>query len=229
MSENMCLDAALAELSEAGVNARVEHGGKHIHIIWQHDGSPRKHVVASTPSDRRAHLNERTAIRRVLKEDGLIEGEPGPASLPRLFLRDGKACVSSLEVAAHFSKPHKDVLRSIDRMSEQAGAEFAERNFAPSEYVDNSGRTLRSIDMTRDGFTLVVMSFTGPRATKWKVLYIDAFNQMEAQLSSVAARMDALEADQGALLELLATAKPKRKFVRPSFYRRQGRSPWRHA
>lgn len=33
--------------------------------------------------------------------------------------------------------------------------------------------------MTRDGFTLLVMGFTGQKALEWKLQYINAFNRME--------------------------------------------------
>nr|WP_281803491.1 Rha family transcriptional regulator [Methylocystis echinoides] len=36
--------------------------------------------------------------------------------------------------------------------------------------------------MTRDGFTLLAMGFTGEAALRWKLKYIDAFNRMEAEL-----------------------------------------------
>ena len=38
--------------------------------------------------------------------------------------------------------------------------------------------------MDRDGFTLLVMGFTGKEALNWKVKYIQAFNQMEEQLKA---------------------------------------------
>ena len=38
--------------------------------------------------------------------------------------------------------------------------------------------------MDRDGFSLLVMGFTGKKALEWKLKYIDAFNQMEETLKS---------------------------------------------
>lgn len=37
-------------------------------------------------------------------------------------------------------------------------------------------------EITRDGFTLLAMGFTGKQALQWKLRYIEAFNAMEAQL-----------------------------------------------
>ena len=42
----------------------------------------------------------------------------------------------------------------------------------------------------RDGFTLLAMGFTGPKALKWKLKYIAAFNAMEAALFGNKASLD---------------------------------------
>ena len=51
-----------------------------------------------------------------------------------------------------------------------------------SDFTDSTGRTLPAYRITRDGFTLLAMGFTGKEAQRWKVAYIDAFNRMEAEL-----------------------------------------------
>ena len=38
--------------------------------------------------------------------------------------------------------------------------------------------------LTRDGFSLLVMGFTGARALEWKLKYIEAFNQMEQAIKN---------------------------------------------
>ena len=40
----------------------------------------------------------------------------------------------------------------------------------------------RGFRMTRDGFSMLVMGFTGAKAVKWREAYIDAFNRMEQAL-----------------------------------------------
>ena len=37
--------------------------------------------------------------------------------------------------------------------------------------------------INRDGFTFLVMGFTGKRATEWKWKFIEAFNQMESYIN----------------------------------------------
>lgn len=83
-------------------------------------------------------------------------------------------------IAEKFGKQHKDVLRAIKNM--ECSADFTERNFAPSEYVDSTGRSLPQMLMTRDGFSFLVMGFTGREAAQWKEKFIAAFNAMEARL-----------------------------------------------
>ncbi|MDQ7262277.1 phage regulatory protein/antirepressor Ant [Paracoccus sp. PS-1] len=94
--------------------------------------------------------------------------------------RNGVLMASSREVARNFGKQHKDVLRAIRNL--ECSPEFNERNFAPVEYLDAKGEARTEYGMTRDGFTFLVMGFTGKEAAAWKEKYIAAFNAMEARL-----------------------------------------------
>lgn len=104
--------------------------------------------------------------------------------------------VSSRDVADTFEKEHKEVIRSIEGQKdadgktkhlglieqiEQGGELPFEKYFIPSEYKSN-GRSYREYLMTRDGFTLLVMGFSGEKAMKFKLAYIKQFNQMEKLL-----------------------------------------------
>jgi len=93
-----------------------------------------------------------------------------------------KAITTSLKVAKAFGKTHKSVLRAIDNIMGECDDSFTRRNFALSDYQDSTGRTLPMRTMTRAGFTLIAMGFTGKAATAWKIRYIDAFDKMEAAL-----------------------------------------------
>jgi Rha family phage regulatory protein len=203
---NECLDTAVAELNAVGIEPTVEHGGKHILVKWVHNGHARLHTVPKTPSDWRTPLNNRSDLRAILREDGLIGGEVAAIERPSLTVRAGLARVSSLDVARHFARAHKDVLRSIDRTISETGPEFGWRNFAPSSYLTEQSKEFRCYDMTRDGFAMLVMGFTGAEAMRWKLLYIDAFNVMEAELATARAplerRLEAVEGELKALTDL---------------------------
>lgn len=100
---------------------------------------------------------------------------------PEIAIVDGQAVTSSLAVANFFSKRHDDVLKKIRTL--ECSASFTARNFSVSDYTDCTGRKLPCYQITRDGFAFLAMGFTGKRASQLKEAYINAFNQMEKQLS----------------------------------------------
>lgn len=99
-----------------------------------------------------------------------------------LVVMDSKVVVSSRTVAEVFEKEHKNVLRDIQTLG--ADEDFIKLNFEPSTYCDRTGRTLPEFLITRDGFTLLAMGFTGVKAMKFKIAYIEAFNKMEEKLKN---------------------------------------------
>lgn len=117
--------------------------------------------------------------------------KPG-ALKPRLLMVDGEPMTTSLAVAEHFGKLHKNVLRDIANL--ECSEEFHRLNFElvkeTMTYVDSSGnqacmQTDRTghYRMTRDGFVFLAMGFTGAKAAAWKEAYITAFNRMEHELA----------------------------------------------
>lgn len=108
---------------------------------------------------------------------------------PELCIIAGKVVTSSLAVASYFGKQHKNVIQKIASL--ECSAEFTELSFQLSEYIDASGRKLPCYQITRDGFAFLAMGFTGKRAAQFKEAYINAFNQMEKQLSKPSVLSDA--------------------------------------
>ncbi|ELP4048528.1 Rha family transcriptional regulator [Escherichia coli] len=113
-------------------------------------------------------------------------------SQPEIAIVDGQAVTSSLAVADFFSKRHDDVLKKIRILD--CSPEFCARNFAETSILvrqPNGGtRKLPCYQITRDGFAFLAMGFTGKRAAQFKEAYINAFNQMEKQLSKPAVPSD---------------------------------------
>jgi len=99
-----------------------------------------------------------------------------------VVIEDGRAITTSLKVADYFGKRHADVLRGIENIVNEIPTDFTQRNFALSDYTDPTGRCLPMYLLTRDGFVLVAMGYTGAKAMQFKVAYITAFNKMEAIL-----------------------------------------------
>ena len=117
--------------------------------------------------------------------DSMIQGNP--QALVTSY--NGVLVADSLEVADRFGKRHADVLRTIDGLITEVATQNCVTNaepesyFIPSEY-QNRGKSYKKYLLTRDGFSLLVMGFTGPVALHWKLLYIEAFNKMEQALRS---------------------------------------------
>lgn len=109
-----------------------------------------------------------------------------------LFAKGEKVLVSSRVIAECFDKKHNSVLKAIDGENRNGlhidglidGIIQSSGNplgyFVESKYKDAKGKMRREYCLTRDGFSLLVMGFTGQKALAWKLKYIEAFNQMEA-------------------------------------------------
>lgn len=94
-----------------------------------------------------------------------------------VFSRDNLVMTNSLIISKVFEKNHADVLRAIDNL--QCSKDFRASNFAVSSYKSLQNKEMPMYEMTRDGFSILVMGFTGEKAMIWKEKYIAAFNQME--------------------------------------------------
>lgn len=85
----------------------------------------------------------------------------------------------SRKVAEVFGKEHKNVLTAIRDIlvAENQATKF----FYETEH-EYRGQKFPMYLMNRDGFSLLVMGFTGSKAMQWKIKFIEAFNAMEKQL-----------------------------------------------
>ena len=116
-----------------------------------------------------------------------IQNQPLLSALvPSITAINGQAVTSSIKIAEYFDKRHADVLRSIKNLG--CSKEYRERNFA-STLIDiagpnNSSRKSSAYQVTKDGFVILVMGFTGKQAMQFKEAYINAFNEMEGRLNS---------------------------------------------
>ncbi|EAI8176524.1 TPA: Rha family transcriptional regulator [Campylobacter coli] len=102
--------------------------------------------------------------------------------LKNLKIVDNKIFTDSLFIAEVFGKNHKDVLKAIENLPQD---EFNALNFKAVSYKASNGKTNPCYNLTRDGFSLLVMGFTGEKAYKWKIQFIKAFNEMEKRLRNI--------------------------------------------
>lgn len=108
--------------------------------------------------------------------------------LINLVNHNGTVVVSSRDVARDFGKEHNDTKKRIRELVRDMG-EISHNYFILSEYKDSLNRTQEEYLLTRDGFSLLVMGFTGIPALQWKLKYIDAFNKMEQALRNKVAQL----------------------------------------
>ncbi|EIM3696172.1 Rha family transcriptional regulator [Campylobacter coli] len=99
-----------------------------------------------------------------------------------LNIKENKVFINSLDLAKVFNKNHKDVLETTKNQPQN---DFTESNFILSTYKDKKGELRPCYNLTRDGFSLLVMGFTGEKAYKWKIEFIKAFNEMEKRLRNI--------------------------------------------
>lgn len=90
--------------------------------------------------------------------------------------------VSSVQLAEHFDKRHCDILRLLNALLRSANKQRLSKHFFKSNYKDETGKNNTMYLMDRDRFSLLVMSFKGEKALKWKLDFIDAFNAMEQEI-----------------------------------------------
>ncbi|EAH8302676.1 phage antirepressor Ant [Campylobacter coli] len=93
--------------------------------------------------------------------------------------------INSLDLAKVFKKRHDNIIQTIENLPQD---EFKTLNFEISSSIRKNGlfeKDTKFYKLTRDGFSLLVMGFTGEKAYKWKVEFIKAFNEMEKRLRNI--------------------------------------------
>jgi len=128
-------------------------------------------------------------------------------------------------IAEIFEKRHSDVIRAIENL--ECSQDFTERNFALSDYKDDSGKSNKEYIITKDGFVMLAMGFTGEKAFKFKEQYINAFNSMERELKRIYEERQqwVIEREKGKLVRHILTdtikmkvaESPNKKFMYPNY------------
>jgi len=93
------------------------------------------------------------------------------------FGKEEKVIVTSLDVAETFGKEHRRVLQDIRELG--CSEDFRLHNFVQSSYENAQGKDQPLYVMTRNGFALLAMGYTGDTAMRFKEAYIQQFDQME--------------------------------------------------
>lgn len=122
-----------------------------------------------------------------------------------VFMNNDQVVTSSRNVARDFGKEHRNVIRDIERLlkNEQARSMFYESYYTHEQ----NKQVYRKFLMNRDGFTLLVMGFTGKQAMDFKIKYINAFNEMENALRRPASIEDLIIMQAESVKELKGEVK----------------------
>lgn len=98
-----------------------------------------------------------------------------------LVVLDGQQpMTTSKAVAAHFGKQHRHVLETIRNLG--CSDDFNRSNFRLVDEMDAKGQMRPMYRLTRDGFVILAMGFSGAPAMAWKERFLAAFNAMEREL-----------------------------------------------
>ena len=90
-----------------------------------------------------------------------------------------QTCTTSLDIASVFKKRHDNIIAQIEALPND---DFRRLNFQASSKPRQNGLFVKDTKfylITKDGFCLLVMGFTGEKAYKFKVEFIKAFNRMQ--------------------------------------------------
>lgn len=96
---------------------------------------------------------------------------------------------TSRKVAEQFGKNHRHVLEAIrDIISTAGGVPKSGQTPMFNETTwtnEQNGQSYPMFTMTRDGFSLLAMGFTGKKALEFKLKFINEFNRMEETLKKL--------------------------------------------
>lgn len=110
-----------------------------------------------------------------------------------------QAWTDSLLLAEKFNKQHGTVLRAIRNL--ECSDEFSRCNFALAGYIDEQGKSRPIYRISRDGFSMLAMGFTGKEAARWKEKFIGAFNTMERHILKEATERNLVRDDTKASIK----------------------------
>src|SRR5690625_7379309 len=101
-----------------------------------------------------------------------------------VFKSNDQIVTSSRNIARDFGKRHDHVIRDIETiiLGLPKNGEAQEMFYETYYTHEQNKQVYRQFLMNRDGFTLLVMGFTGRKAMQFKMQYISAFNEMEKQI-----------------------------------------------
>lgn len=99
---------------------------------------------------------------------------------PLVKIENGKPVTTSVAVAEYFERQHNNVMRDIRSILVECSEAFSLLNFEQREYIDSRGHKRNCFYLTKSGFAMTALGFTGKKAIQFREAYINRFDEMEA-------------------------------------------------
>jgi Rha family phage regulatory protein len=127
-------------------------------------------------------------------------------------IQNDQLTTTSKNIADVFGKQHRNVMQAIDNLLPDLPAEWGMLNFQQGYYTmpETAEQQHRMFTITRDGFTLLAMGFTGKKALEFKLAYIDQFNAMQKALTVPQIERLTLTPEQQRFVQKAVNAKVKK-------------------
>lgn len=93
-----------------------------------------------------------------------------------------EAFTTSIDIANVFEKQHKHIIAKIEAISDIS---FRQTNFRPSSELRKNGLFMKETKfykITKNGFIFLVSGFTGEKAERWKIEFIEHFKKLTLAL-----------------------------------------------
>ena len=130
-------------------------------------------------------------------------------------------------VAEVFNKEHSDVIKVIENLKDGIGKSSDTYFILLNKMNEQNKQYYKEYELTRDGYSLLVMGFTGEKALKFKLEFINAFNSMEQELKRIYEERQQwqIEREKGKLVRHILTdtikmkvaESPNKKFMYPNY------------
>lgn len=104
--------------------------------------------------------------------------------LIKIYQHD-KAVTELIKVSEYFNKRHDILLRDIRELIHTDPSFVSE--FIATNYINKRGKTYPTFYLTKEGFYLLVSSFSTKRAIKWKREFFKQYEEMEKHIKQLQA------------------------------------------
>ena len=154
-------------------------------LIIEHEGEALTTSRAVAENFGKQHKNIIQSIEQLLADGEALKNELNGLNFQPV---KNEARGLKIQPASPENEPESNQrnFAPVDRnQSGGTAAEFLAANFRLSEYTDAQGKPRKQYIITKDGFALLAMGFTGAKALQFKIAYINAFSRRAARKAAL--------------------------------------------